>query len=79
MGGTGSALVLALAGLMHHARQKGIRIGLTLADDDKIEEQNIGRQPFGVASSMTGGVYKCSDVALRMNAASGKCQNGREV
>ncbi len=71
VGGTGSALALALAGLMHHARQKGIRIELTLVDDDKIEDKNIGRQEFGVASSLMGGVYKCSDMALRMNAAYG--------
>ena len=71
VGGTGSALALALGGLMVHARQKGIHIDLTLVDDDRIEEKNIGRQAFAPASSAHGGVYKCADLALRLNAAYG--------
>lgn len=71
VGGTGSALALALGGLMVHARQKGIRIELTLVDDDRIEAKNIGRQAFAPASSTDGGAYKCADLALRLNAAYG--------
>lgn len=44
-GGTGSALALALGGLAYHAREKGIRLSLTLVDDDLVAEGNIGR-PF---------------------------------
>jgi len=71
VGGTGSALALALGGLMVHARQNGIHIDLTLVDDDRIENKNIGRQAFAPASSMHGGVHKCADLALRLNAAYG--------
>jgi PRTRC genetic system ThiF family protein len=71
VGGTGSALALALGGLMVHARQKGIHIDLTLVDDDRIEAKNIGRQAFAPASSAHGGVHKCADLALRLNAAYG--------
>ncbi len=71
VGGTGSALALALGGLMVHARQKGIHIELTLVDDDKIEERNVGRQLFAPASAARGTVHKCADLALRLNAAYG--------
>ena len=71
VGGTGSSLALALGGLMVHARQKGIRIELTLVDDDRIEAKNIGRQAFAPASLAHGGAYKCADLALRLNAAYG--------
>jgi len=75
VGGTGSALALALGSLMVHARQNGIHIDLTLVDDDRIENKNIGRQAFASASTMHsgayGGVHKCADLALRLNAAYG--------
>ena len=70
-GGTGSSLALALAGLMYHARQKGIQVELTLVDDDRIELKNVGRQQFGAASALAGDVHKVSDLALRLNAAYG--------
>lgn len=70
-GGTGSSLALALAGLAYHARQKGIRVALTLVDHDKIQAGNVGRQQFGVAGALSGDVPKVVDLALRLNAAYG--------
>ncbi len=70
-GGTGSALALALAGLVYHAGQKGITVDLALVDPDVIEERNVGRQQFGVASAVIGDVPKAADLALRLNAAYG--------
>lgn len=70
-GGTGSSLALALAGLAYHARQKGIQMELTLVDHDMIQEVNVGRQSFSVGSALTGGVPKCVDLAVRLNAAYG--------
>ena len=70
-GGTGSTLALFLAGLAFHARQKGIQVDLALVDHDKIQEGNVGRQQFGVASAVSGDVHKVSDLALRLNAAYG--------
>ncbi|MDT8306517.1 MAG: ThiF family adenylyltransferase, partial [Anaerolineae bacterium] len=46
VGGTGSTLALFLAGLAYHAREKGIRVELTLVDPDRIEQANVGRQAF---------------------------------
>ncbi|MEZ4641627.1 MAG: ThiF family adenylyltransferase [Chloroflexota bacterium] len=68
-GGTGSALALALGGLAYHARQKGIRVELTLVDHDIVEEGNVGRQSFAAASAV--GIAKCVDLAARLNAAYG--------
>ena len=68
-GGTGAALALALGGLAYHARQKGIRVELTLVDHDVIEERNVGRQQFTAGSASSGGIPKCADLALRLNAA----------
>ncbi|MBK7180726.1 MAG: ThiF family adenylyltransferase [Chloroflexi bacterium] len=74
-GGTGSALALALGGLACHARQKGIRVELTLVDHDVIQPGNIGRQSFAAASAVAGGIAggiaKCVDLAARLNAAYG--------
>lgn len=74
-GGTGSALALALGGLAYHARQKGVRVELTLVDHDVIEPGNIGRQSFAAASAVAGGIAgdmaKCVDLAARLNAAYG--------
>ena len=69
-GGTGSQLALALAGLMHHAREKGIAIDLTLVDPDHVEPQNVGRQAFGPHSAQLG-LNKAVDVATRLNCAYG--------
>ncbi|MCP5012591.1 MAG: hypothetical protein GY942_21645 [Aestuariibacter sp.] len=71
VGGTGSALALALAGLIYHARQKDILVELTLVDHDVIQEVNVGRQSFSVGSALAGGVPKCVDLAARLNAAYG--------
>lgn len=68
-GGTGSALALALGGLAYHARQKGIRVEVTLVDHDVVEEGNVGRQSFAAASAV--GLAKCVDLAARLNAAYG--------
>ncbi|HUM67590.1 MAG TPA: hypothetical protein PLK31_01925 [Chloroflexota bacterium] len=65
------ARALALAGLAYHARQKGTAVELTLVDPDIIEEGNVGRQQFGVASALAGDVPKACDLALRLNAAYG--------
>jgi tRNA A37 threonylcarbamoyladenosine dehydratase len=70
-GGTGSTLALFLAGLAYHARQKGIRVELTLVDPDVVEMKNCGRQALSVQAAMAGGVHKVDDLALRLNAAYG--------
>ena len=70
-GGTGSTLALFLAGLAYHARQKGIKVELTLVDDDVVEMKNCGRQALSVQAAMAGDVYKVDDLALRLNAAYG--------
>ena len=70
LGGTGSALALALAGLVYHARQKGIGVKLTLVDHDVIKPKNVGRQQFCPAEA-NGGIAKASSLALRLNAAYG--------
>ena len=70
LGGTGSALALALAGLAYHARQKGIGVKLTFVDHDLIEPKNVGRQQFCPAEA-SGGIAKASSLALRLNAAYG--------
>ncbi|MCI0580174.1 MAG: ThiF family adenylyltransferase [Chloroflexi bacterium] len=71
VGGTGSTLALFLAGLMYHARQKGIQVELTLVDHDVVEMKNCGRQAVSVQAAMAGGIPKVADLALRINAAYG--------
>lgn len=71
VGGTGSSLALFLAGLMFHARQKGIQVDLTLVDHDLVEMKNCGRQALSVQAAQLGGVPKVADLALRLNAAYG--------
>jgi PRTRC genetic system ThiF family protein len=68
VGGTGSALALALGRLAYHLRQKGIRVELSLVDPDTVEEKNIGRQCFCPAEV---GQNKAETLALRLNAAFG--------
>jgi PRTRC genetic system ThiF family protein len=68
VGGTGSALALALGRLAYHLQQKGIRVELTLVDPDTVEEKNIGRQCFCPAEV---GQNKAETLALRLNAALG--------
>src|SRR5690606_31345479 len=70
-GGTGSTLALFLAGLMFHARQKGVQVDLTLVDHDVVEMKNCGRQAVSVQAAQLGGVPKVADLALRLNAAYG--------
>jgi PRTRC genetic system ThiF family protein len=70
-GGTGSTLALFLAGLAYHARQKGIRVELTLVDPDVVEMKNCGRQAVSLQAAMAGDVPKVDDLALRLNAAYG--------
>ncbi len=70
-GGTGSTLALFLAGLAFHARQKGIRVELTLVDHDVVEMKNCGRQAVSLQAAQVGGVPKVADLALRLNAAYG--------
>ena len=70
LGGTGSALALALAGLAYHARQKGVGVKLTFVDHDLIEPQNVGRQQFCPAEA-SGNIAKATSLALRLNAAYG--------
>ena len=71
VGGTGSTLALFLAGLMFHARQKGIQVNLTLVDHDVVEMKNCGRQAVSLQAAQLGGVPKVADLALRLNAAYG--------
>jgi len=71
VGGTGSTLALFLAGLAYHAREKGIRVELTLVDPDVVEMKNCGRQAVSLQAAMAGGVPKVADLALRLNAAYG--------
>lgn len=70
-GGTGSTLALFLAGLAYHARQKGIRVELTLVDHDVVDLKNCGRQAVSLQAALAGGVPKVADLALRLNAAYG--------
>ena len=49
VGGTGSRVALESAKLMHHAREKGVQVSLTLIDPDIVEDKNVGRQQFGPA------------------------------
>jgi PRTRC genetic system ThiF family protein len=76
VGGTGSTLALFLAGLMYHARQKGIQVELTLVDPDVVEMKNCGRQNFSPAEASSSGelhgeLQKAATLALRLNAAYG--------
>lgn len=71
VGGTGSTLALFLAGLMFHARQKGIQVDLTLIDHDLVEMKNCGRQAVSLQAAQLGDVPKVADLALRLNAAYG--------
>jgi PRTRC genetic system ThiF family protein len=72
VGGTGSTLALFLAGLMYHARQKGIQVELTLVDPDVVEMRNCGRQNFSPAeASSSGELQKAATLALRLNSAYG--------
>ena len=70
-GGTGSTLVLFLAGLAYHARQKGIQVELTLVDHDVVDLKNCGRQAVSLQAALAGDVPKVADLALRLNAAYG--------
>lgn len=49
MGGTGSALGMLLAGILYHAKQKGIEVSAVFCDHDKVELKNCGRQFFSPA------------------------------
>ena len=71
VGGTGSTLALFLAGLAYHARQKDIRVELTLVDPARIEQANVGRQAFAPAEAQGGGLSKAASLALRLNCAYG--------
>jgi PRTRC genetic system ThiF family protein len=71
VGGTGSTLALFLAGLAYHAREKGIRVELTLVDPDRIEQANVGRQAFAPAEALGGDFSKAASTALRLNCAYG--------
>ena len=71
VGGTGSTLALFLAGLAYHARQKGVRVELTLVDPDTVDTANVGRQAFAPAEALRGDLPKASSLALRLNAAYG--------
>jgi len=76
VGGTGSTLALFLAGLMYHARQKGIQVELTLVDPDVVEMKNCGRQNFSPAEASSSGelhgeLQKAVTLALRLNSAYG--------
>jgi PRTRC genetic system ThiF family protein len=71
VGGTGSTLALFLAGLAYHARQKGVRVALTLVDPDHIAPANVGRQAFAPAEAQGGDLPKATSLAFRLNAAYG--------
>jgi len=71
VGGSGSTLALFLAGLAYHAREKGIRVELTLVDPDRISQANIGRQAFAPAEALGGDLPKATSLALRLNCAYG--------
>jgi PRTRC genetic system ThiF family protein len=71
VGGTGSTLALFLAGLAYHAREKGIRVELTLVDPDRIDQANVGRQAFAPAEALVGDLPKAISLALRLNCAYG--------
>ncbi len=69
VGGTGSHLAPAIAGVMHHCRERqDDRITLTLIDHDSVEARNIGRQNFCHAEI---GLNKAQSMAWRINAALG--------
>lgn len=70
LGGTGSCLAESLAALAVtlRARPESPRLELLFVDDDRVGEENIGRQRFARCEI---GEYKSLTLAARLNAAYG--------
>lgn len=68
VGGTGSALAVALARLVWHAREQGLSVQLTLVDHDQVEHKNVGRQLFAPCEIEQN---KAEAMAWRISAAFG--------
>jgi PRTRC genetic system ThiF family protein len=69
VGGTGSALAPALAGLAYHLRGKGVTVKMLFVDHDTVESKNVGRQQFCPGEI---GANKAGCLAFRLNAALGQ-------